>query len=168
MGLHHRLTTAAVVLALAAGANASKRKQVEENQQPPPDRLATGELPLGNEKAYALPLPRGSQIATHYGGDVVVVANFAPEVLANFVRYHVRGGKVTVGTSSTQFEDVYVPEEPKRMLWIEVRAAQTTRAGSTMVVRDSTGGDPKLPPDEHFKQLGLTPDGKLADPKHTE
>jgi hypothetical protein len=167
MGVHHRLTPVvvmAIALASVAGSMACKRKRTDDSA-PPPDHLATGELPLGPDKAYSLPLPRGARIATQYATEVQVFTGFSPEVLSNFVRFHVRGGKVVVGTSSTQFDDVYVTEDPKRLLFIEVRPADVGRVGSQMIVRDRTGGDPKLPPDEHFRRLGLTPDGKLADPK---
>lgn len=166
MGLRHRLTLVAILVAIAS-VTGCKRKPKEETT-PPPDHLAFGELPLGPDKAFALPLPRGAQISTQSRDDFVVTTQFSPEVLANFVRYHVTGGKVVVGAGSTLFEDVTVKGDPKRMLYIEVRASGGTRAGSTMIVRDNTGGDPKLPPPEHYKQLGLTPDGKLADPKHME
>ncbi len=166
MGDRQRLTYAVVAVAVVLASASCKRKQEAENR-PPPDHLANGELPLGPDHAYSLPLPRGSQV--EYAPDGAFVETpYSAETIANFIRYHVRGGNITVGTSSTQFAHVYVTETPKRLLSIEVRTAQPPRGGSVLTVRDEVGGDPALPPDEHFKRLGLTPDGKLIDPKHMQ
>jgi hypothetical protein len=165
MDSRQRLTILAIAIAVALPS--CKRKR--DDAPPPPDHLATGELPLGPDKAYTLPLPRGARIATQYESEVMVFTNFSPETLSNFVRYHVRGGSVVVGTSSTSFNDVYATEEPKRILFIEVRPADGIRGASQMVVREtSLGVDPKVPPAEQYKRLGLTPEGRLADPKHME
>lgn len=133
------------------------------------DRLAPGELPLGTEKAFALPLPITSVVLQRYGGSCFVRTGYSPEEIVNFVRIHVKGGKVVAGTSSTTFTDVVVPAEPARHLEIDVRRASTVNEARTEIrVTDVTPppNDPNLSEPDRWKKVGLTPDGKLLDPKH--
>jgi hypothetical protein len=167
MDVDQRLTVFAIALAIVSSIApiGCKRKAVEE--KPPPDHFAINELPLGPDKAFSLPLPRGARVVTEYD-EVQVFTGYSPEVLANFVRYHVQGGKVVVGANSTQFDEVFAKEDAQKALFIDVRAADGIHGASQMIVRAARGGDPSVPNDEHFKRLGLTPDGKLADPKHLQ
>jgi hypothetical protein len=171
MGLRTRLTAVALACACAAVACKSKPPPPAQQQARPPDRLAPGELPIGADKAFALPLPRASRIMQRYGGSFTVVSQHTPEQIANFVRIHVKGGSVTAGTNATQFEDVVVPDEPKRHLSIEVRGGSFVNGAHTeLVVRDITPApsDPKLSDEEKWKKAGYTPEGRVLDPKHLE
>jgi len=164
MDVDQRLTVLAIALAIVA-TGGCKRKRADD--QPPPDHFAVNELPLGPDKAFTLPLPRGSRVAAEFD-EAQVFTNYPPEVLANFVRYHTQGGKTVVGATSTQFDEVYVKEDPKLALFIEVRAADGIHGSSQMLVRALRGGDPNIPNAEQYKRMGLTPDGKLLDPKHMQ
>jgi hypothetical protein len=77
-----------------------------------------------------------------------------------------------VGATTTTFEDVIVPAEPKRHITVEIRPGRAnTDVRSEMVVKDVT---PPPPPDpneseaELRRKAGLTPDGKLLDPNHMQ
>jgi hypothetical protein len=177
MGVRPRLrrtATAALAIACLGAPIACKKKPPPPTQQQPPrpaDRLAPGELPIGNDKAFTLPLPRASKIMQRYGGTFTIVSQHTPEQIANFVRIHVKGGSVTAGTNATQFEDVVVPEEPNRHLSIEVRGGSFVGGAHTeLVVRDITPApsDPKLSNEDKWKKAGYTPDGRVLDPKHLE
>ncbi len=174
MGARRRLTTAVLSCALAASACSScKRKQedVPKTEEAPPDRLAPGELVEGPEKAFGLPLPRASHVSARFQTSVDITSTATPEQLANFVRARVKDGKVTQGTSSTRLDDVIPRDDKNRRLSIDVRALRTGNGNrSEMVVRDTTPppGDPSLNEEQRWKKAGLTPDGKLLDPKRVE
>jgi hypothetical protein len=135
----------------------------------PRDRLAPGELAEGPEKALSLPLPRAARVVRSYRDEVHVSSSAAPEEVANFVAARVKSGKRIVGATMTTFEDVVVPASPKTHLSIEIRAGAPGEGRSTMLVRDVTVGPPaNIAPDDAWKKAGMTPDGRLLDPKHTQ
>jgi hypothetical protein len=173
MGARRRLTTAVLSLALAASACASCKRKPEDTktEEAPPDRLAPGELVEGSEKAFGLPLPRVSRISARFQTSVDITSTATPEQLANFVRARVKDGKVTQGTSSTRLDDVVPRDDKNKRLSIEVRPLRTGNGTrSEMVVRDTTPppGDPSLNEEQRWKKAGMTPDGKLLDPKRVE
>lgn len=157
-------------VALLSAPTACKRKAEQVEPPPaPPDRLAPGEIPLSREKAFALSLPLGAKVTKGYGGVVHVSTSLSPEALSNFVRKHVAGGKVSSGTSTTRFEGVTVPAEPKRFLDVEVRPGRyVDNVRSEMIVRDVTPvNDPAKfkTEEERWRAAGYTKDGKPLDPK---
>lgn len=174
MGSRRRLIALALALALATGACSSCKRKTDEGpktEQAPPDRLAPGEVVEGTERAFGLPLPRASRVAARFASSAHITSTVTPEQLANFVRTRVQEGKVTQGTSSTKLENVIPRDDKNKRLTIEVRplrGGDGTR--SEMVVHDTTPPpfDPKLTEDERWKKAGMTPDGRLLDPKHVE
>jgi hypothetical protein len=130
------------------------------------DHLAEGELLEGKEKAFALLLPRGAKVTYRFASAIHVEAAIALEPLANYIRSRVRDGNIQVGASETRFERVRVPEEPGRPLRIRIA---TQNGYSRIVIEDVTPPpDPTGSPAERMQQVGLTPDGKLLDPKKAE
>jgi hypothetical protein len=175
MGSRHRLSFLALALALGVSACSSCKRKTDagpKNEEAPPDRLAPGEVVEGAERAFGLPLPRASKVAARFATSAHVKSTVTPEQLANFVRARVKEGTVTQGTSSTKLENVIPRDDKNKRLTIEVRplhGGDGTR--SEMVVRDTTPPplDPTLKTDEErWKKAGLTPEGKLLDPKHVE
>lgn len=162
--------------ALAAGAPACKSKEAppQPTDAPsarPADHLAKGEVPEGGEHAFSLPLPLRSRVKIRFHDNVQIISPHTHEELSNFVRARVKSGKVLVGTTMTTFEDVVVPSEPARHLKIEIRQLSSldgTR--SEMIVRDVTPppSDPSETDADRWRKVGLTPDGKLLDPKHMQ
>lgn len=140
----------------------------------PVDHLAEGELAEGPERAFALRLPMASTVTARFAGSVHVRSTLSPDELAGFVRARVAHGTERIGatTRTTTFESVVVPEEPARRVTVEVRPAERhTGARSEMVVKDVTPPPPPPPgvsEAELRRRAGLTPDGKLLDPKNME
>ena len=170
MGVRPRLIVALAALAVSAASACKSKPPPEPPPAPAPvDRLAPGELPLGTEKAFALPLPITSVVLQSYGGSYFVRTGYSAEEIVNFIRLHVKGGKVVAGTSSTTFTDVVVPAEPARHLDIDIRRSTSLNEARTEIrVTDVTPppDDPNLSEADRWKKVGLTPDGKLLDPKH--
>jgi hypothetical protein len=87
--------------------------------------------------------------------------------LANYVRARVTEGDVSVGATATVFDKVKVNGAPNRLLFVRIYAGPMGR-GAHVEVRDVT--PPPLPDlpnvESRWKQVGLSPDGKLLDPQH--
>lgn len=167
-----RLALALGLLALSAMPSCKKPPPpAAQGDAGPMDHLAPGEAPEGREKAFGLTLPQSSTVRTRWGGTIGVVSALSPEQLSNFVRVRVKEGKVVSGTSSTRFENVVVPAEPKRRLTIDVRPTRLVDGlRSEMTIEDVTPPplDPKLTEDQRWKKAGLTPDGRVLDPKNLQ
>lgn len=181
MGVRDRLSTSRAsrrgwLLASVLVASAPLAcKRTEERSEPPPppaDRLAPGESALSREKAFALPLPLGAKVISGYGGVVYVATQMSPEELSNFVRKRVTGGKITAGTSTTNFEGVTVAADPKRLLDIQVRSGRyVDNVRSELLIRDVTPAREatELKTDEErWRAAGLTQDGRVLHPETME
>jgi hypothetical protein len=173
MGLRNRLTVLAwAALVGTSGCSGCKGKPPPEKKvaPPPADRLGPGELPLGADKAFALPLPNGSRVMSRYGGTILVRCSYTADQLATYVRLHVTGGTVTAGAAQTRFDNVTVPAEPTRRLRIEVRTHVADGMPSEMVIHDVTPqpNDPSLSEEEKWRRAGLTPQGRPLDPKNMQ
>jgi hypothetical protein len=134
------------------------------------DRLAPGEAAPGVERAFELALPRGAQIERRFENQVWVLAPIPPEELATWVRERSPRSEPLVGPRGTIFPDVTLSEMPAGA---HLRITITTRsisATTTMLVeRYEDPPQPHAEPyDEIMKKSGLTPDGKLLDPKHLD
>ncbi len=135
----------------------------------PLDHVPNGELAAGSEKAFALPLPYNMKVIRRFEKSVVATGRATPEELAAFVRTRVRDGQAIVTTTGTRFERVKVPSDPERVLSItvDINSDESTR----LAVDDVTPvKEERLAPtpQERMKAAGLTPDGRILDPKHFE
>jgi hypothetical protein len=163
-----------LVLALSIAGLACHRREPEAEPAPAPsatpvDRLAPGELVPGDGKAFAVALPRGMSVDQALTDVVYASGPMAASDLANFVRAHVRDGQVSVGATATVFDQVKAIDDPSRLLFIRVFPGPMGR-GARMEVRNVTPPvQPNLAsPEERWKQMGLTPEGKIRDPKHLQ
>jgi hypothetical protein len=173
MGTRRRLVFVALFVAVGVtGCSSCKRnddKTPVENR--PPDHLAPTEAVEGKERAFGLPLPRLSRVEARFDKSVHVLSALSAEELVNFVRARVKDGKVTPGTTTTQLFDVAPVGDPTKRLTIDVR---TYRGGdgnkSEMIVRDTTPApvEPGLTDEQRYQKAGLTPSGKIVDPKHLQ
>jgi len=173
--------TAALFLALAATSLAACKGQTRAGTDggdplaradaAPVDHLAPGELVEGKQKAFALVLPRELEIKREFPGTVHATSRTAkPEQVANYIRARVQDGIVAAGAAGTKFLGVHAKGELTRDLSIEVNAGTPGVATCDVLVEDVTRPPvvPGLSDDERRRQVGLTPDGKLLDPKHLE
>lgn len=168
------ITSRALVLLLAAVAAACKRPAPTEPADaappPPPDHLATGEVVAGTEMAFGLTLPRASRVVGRYTGSVVARSPLSPELVSNFVRARVKGGRCIVGATSTVFDHVVLPSAPERQLNIDIRLSRTMNEITLVTIDDVTTPPPatSITPDEGWRRAGRTPDGKLIAPSRLE
>jgi hypothetical protein len=133
----------------------------------PADHLAADELLEGPDKAFGLALPRGSEVTSRFPDSVEAktVAHIAP--LVAYVRARVREGTLSKGATSATFEHVRIPGDPSHEY--RVRLREPGGQGATIAVDDTTPApDMGGTQEERERALGLTKDGKIADPTHLE
>ena len=114
-------------------------------------------------------LPRGSRIEGRFADSVHAIVPLTVEDAANYVRKQADDqGSVVVGPNGTVFEGMKIAgADPGHHLRIEISAVAT----ETQLVIERIEEKPppeKLPNDEAMKKAGLTPEGKLLDPNHTQ
>lgn len=175
MGARHRLILVSLLAIAIAGPGCKPKQQAPPSPAPSTrssaDHLAKGEIPEGKERAFTLPLPLHSTIKARFPGSIHVGSPLSHEELSNFVRLRVKDGKTSSGASETRFENVVVTKDSTRTLVIEIRKAVIVgEYRSQMVVNDVTPPPPEpgLSDADRWKKAGMTPDGKLLDPKHMQ
>ena len=135
--------------------------------QPPVDHLAPGELLEGPDHAFGIALPRGLKIDATFATVVYASGALAVDPLVHYFQGHVQDGDLRQGPTSATFNNVRALGGNGPPLAIHV---VFVRERVDVEISDET--PPVLPqlPDEaaRWKRVGLTPDGRLADPTHLE
>ncbi len=137
----------------------------------PVDHLAPGELLEGPEKAFGVALPKEMAVERRFVDVVYAAGSPPPSAVAKYFSSRVEGGKVTTGDRGTTFDGVHAPGNANVTLRVEVATSTDgpfAGRGSHVTLRDITAPKPADLPDEsaRWNAAGLTPDGKVADPKH--
>jgi hypothetical protein len=133
----------------------------------PVDHLAPGELLEGSAQAFGITLPQGVRVDEAFVKVVYASGPLPVHPLVQYFRSRLRGGDVREGESSATFDHVTAPSDADRPLSIHI--AEVHR-GALIEVRDATPAPAPNLPDEaaRWKNVGLTPNGRLADPAHFE
>jgi hypothetical protein len=132
-----------------------------------PDQLAPGELLEGGKKAFGVVLPRDLRVDGSFD-DVLYASGERLTVhqLASYFQARLTGGGLREGPDAATFEHVHAADTERDLLVAITRVG----SGARVEVRDTT--PPPLPalPNEsaRWRHVGLTPDGKLADPTHLD
>jgi hypothetical protein len=141
-------------------------------ETPPPapapvDHLAPGELVEGSDQAFGLTLPRDLRVEAAFSDVVYASASAAVHPIVAYMRARLREGTLREGDASATFEHVKVPGKPGLELFVRViRMPGTTR----VEIRDTTPRPAPDLPDEaaRWRQVGLTPEGRLLDSTHLD
>ncbi len=133
----------------------------------PVDHLAPGELLAGGEQAFGVALPRGIVVAGSFAAVVYATGAFAVHPLVQYFRARLEGGVLREGPVAATFEHVGVRGKPGLELVVRIGLVP---GGSSIEVRDATPPTAPILPDEaaRWRQVGLTPNGRLADPSHLD
>jgi len=158
------------LFALAAfGCHPAPQSLTEDAGAAPVDHIPKGDLAAGKEKAFALLVPYNMHVVRHFEHTFIAEGDPAVDVVSTYVQARVKDGRALEGPTGTRFEKVRVPEDPERILTITIDKSET---GSTRLTVDDVTPmrEEKLPPApaDRMKAAGLTPDGKIADPKRFE
>jgi hypothetical protein len=180
MGVRHRVTGARVGLAgaaaLAGGLACACAHPAPQDDgtsrpvaapRPPVDHLAPGELAEGDEHAYGLALPRKVHIERKFAEVIFASGDVAIHPLAKYFRSRLQGGSLDENDTSATFDPVHMQATPGREYHSGI---SQTAQGARVEVRASTPPPAPNLPDEaaRWRQVGLTPQGKLLDPTHVE
>ncbi len=134
----------------------------------PLDRLAPGELSQGKAEAFGFIAPREMRLERRYPDAAHFTGNLRPEAVANYVRERVLVAHVEVGAARTLFPKVTIKGgTPGRVHRIEVVGdGPVTR----LVIHDVTPPPTTqgLSEADRWKRAGMTPDGKLLNPKQVQ
>jgi hypothetical protein len=165
-------------MALAAGCRRpeppSDRQEPPAGVAPPPaatpapvDQLAPGELLEGSERAFGVALPRIMRVKGSFVDVVYGAAPTSVHALAQYFRSRVEEGSFREGPSAATFEHVKVRGKPGLELYLRILTAPD---GTSVEIRDATPRAAPLLPDEasRWRQVGLTPNGRLIDPTHLD
>jgi len=146
--------------------SASTSSQSEANPTPV-DHLAPDELLEGPVRAFGVPLPRAAAVKGTFVDVVYASGPVSVNALARYFRARLQGGTLREGPLAATFEHAKVPGRPGVELAVRIAAAPD---GSSIEVRDSTPPPAPSLPDEssRWKEVGLTPQGRLADPTHLD
>jgi hypothetical protein len=133
----------------------------------PPDHLAPGELVEGSERAFGIALPRGMQITQSFVDLVVATGPVSVQALSRYLGARLEGGTLGEGKDSATFEHVAARGQREPELFVEIRS---TFGGARLEIHKVTHQQVHLLPDEEarWRQVGLTPQGKVIDPSHAE
>ena len=132
-----------------------------------PDRLAPGELVEGRKKALGVFLPRDVHEDASFADLVYASGPVGVHPLVEYFRARLIDGSLREGPEAATFEHVHVPDAPGKDLRVHI----VLRPGGCRVeLRDTTSAPvPVLPDnDARWRQVGLTPQGRLADPTHLD
>jgi hypothetical protein len=170
---------AAIAAALIAVAGCSKAMPAIDSQEEAgtpsqtepnpitPDHLAPGELLEGPVRVFGLALPSAATANGTFVDVAYVSATASVQSLARYFRARVNAGTLRESPSAATFEHVKVPGKPGMELLVRITAAA---AGSNIEIRDTTPPVAPALPDEQsrWRQVGITPQGRLADPTHLD
>jgi hypothetical protein len=134
----------------------------------PLDRLAPGELAVGDGDVFGLPVPREMHVLGRAKDSAILIGEVSPDALARYVRDRVVVSHVEMSPERTVFPDAKIKEGPAERLYrIElVPEYRLTR----MTVKDVTPIAPKpgLSDAERWRRAGFSPDGRPIDLKRLE
>jgi hypothetical protein len=133
----------------------------------PADHLGPDELFEGNEQAFGILLPRGLEVERRLPGTVVASGPMKVHALVKYFQPRLQGGALREGETVATFEHLKAPGPEDAELAIHIRVAiPRTRVQIDRIPHPPTA---VLPDDSsRWRQVGLTPDGKLLDPKHLD
>jgi hypothetical protein len=121
----------------------------------------------GPAQAFGIALPRGIGIDGAFVHVVHASGQGSVAALTKYFEARLLGGEFRDGPESATFEHVRSPAQPDKDLRVHIRS---WGSGVTVELRDITSPPaPDLPNEAaRWRQVGLTPDGKLADPTHLD
>jgi hypothetical protein len=125
-------------------------------------------LAEGSEEAFGLKLPREVQIERKQLGSVRAIGPVGVHALVKYVRTRIADGRRVEGDTFASFEDVRLHGQPGVVY--RIRMTELPPRGSLLEIDDVTPPPvPDLPNEAaRWKQVGLTPNGKVLDPTHLD
>jgi hypothetical protein len=133
----------------------------------PSDHLAPGELREGSQRAFGVALPSALRVKGSFVDVVYAGGPASVHALVQYFRARLEDGTMREGPAAATFEHVKVRGKPGLELLVHIANGAD---GASVEIRDSTPPPAPALPDEpsRWRQVGLTPQGRLADPSHLD
>jgi hypothetical protein len=133
----------------------------------PADHLAPGELLEGSQTAFGVALPRALEVRRSFVNVIYAGGPVSVHSLAEYFRARLEAGVLREGPSAATFDHVKARGKGGPELLVRI---SSTPQGASVEIRDQTPPPAPVLPDERsrWKQVGLTPQGRLADPTHLD
>jgi hypothetical protein len=133
----------------------------------PRDYLAPGELVEGTERVFGITLPRGFAVKATFNNLATATGPSKATDVANYLRARVPASTTKIGAASTIFEHVQSGAAPGHDFLIRVEP-DPQGVGTLLTFRDVTQPQvvPGVSEEQRWHEAGLTPDGRILDPKH--
>jgi hypothetical protein len=150
------------------GASSSPAPTAAATEPTPVDHLAPGELVEGTEYAFGLALPRELHVEGAFVDVVYARGPAAVHPVVRYLRQRLEQGDIREEEATATFDHVRVRGKPGPMFAIRILASEA--GGVRVEMRDVTPQPaPNLPDDSaRWRHVGLTVNGKLADPAHLD
>jgi hypothetical protein len=132
------------------------------------DRLEPGELVAGKQAVFGFLVPRQMSVERRFHDEALLSGPVSAAALAAYIRKQVTTTHIEMTGQRTIFESASINTgNAQRSYRFEI-VPEGTR--TTLLVRDLTPPPTVrgLSDEERWKRAGITPDGKLADPKSLE
>ena len=134
---------------------------------PPADHLAPDELVEGTRKALGVALPQDLQVTQSFVDVVSATGPVSVHALVQYLAARLEGGSLREGKEAATFEHVHARGVPEPELLVRIGSVL---GGSRLEIHKVTYLSGSALPDEasRWRQVGLTPQGKLLDPTHLD
>ena len=151
----------------SAGQSPDTTPTVPEASATPVDQLAPGELAEGPDRAFGIALPRDIQIKRSFVDAVHARGPFRVHSLVRYFAARLDGGSVHEAMDAATFEHVRAHGKPDQELLVQISSVfDGADVEIHTIIRPPA---PNLPDEAaRWRQVGLTPDGRLADPSHLD
>jgi hypothetical protein len=135
---------------------------------PPADHLGPDELIEGPDRAFGVALPRGLTVEQRFPDVVYASGPMTVHALVLFFRPRLTGGALRESATVATFEHARAPgmgPNTDLTIHLAVTLGKTRVDISSMIYPPA----PALPDEAaRWKQVGLTPEGKILDPTHLD
>lgn len=135
----------------------------------PLDRLAAGELAVGDGEVFGLPVPSGMTVLGRAPDSALLAGEVSPDAVVRYVRDRVVVSHVEVASARTVFPAARIKDgAADRVYRIEVRPERRLTELSVRDVTPPPPPPPGLSDAERWRRAGFSPDGRALDPKRLE
>jgi hypothetical protein len=151
----------------AAVPEATSAAQVEA---PPADHLAPGELVEGTQEAFGVTLPRVVVVDESFVDAVYASGPATLDSLVPYFRARLEGGTAHRGPTTATFEHTRVRGKADKAAVDVLVRVTSAPGGASVEIRNTTPPPAPVLPDQaaRWRQVGLTPEGRIADPSHLD
>lgn len=153
---------------VATGDAPASRLDTPPPSTPPVDHLGPDELIEGTDRVFGVALPRGLTVEQRSPGFVTATGPMKVRALVLYFRGRLQGGSLRESDTVATFEHVTTPELPQ---YTDLSIHITVGLDHTTVEMVATPHPPApaLPDlSARWRQVGLTPNGKVLDPTHLD